>query len=777
MKLSIAWIFDHIEADWKSIDIPDLAARFNQITAEIEGFEKITLDLAPFSLGTVRAIGADSVTVFSPEWNETITLPARKDASVDAWYIIKKGAKNQRWATLQDLKSDKEGIMPAVYVEESQRTGGWKKSFETEDYIIELDNKSVTHRPDMWGHRGFAREVAAILGLPLKNEKEFLAEYPVHEYQDKVPKSASNPIEIKIEAPQACKRFAGMYLRGVHNQPSHIWMAHRLARIDAKPIDMIVDTTNYVMYDLGQPMHAFDAAKIVTNTLIPRMAKNQEKITLLDGDTVELTSEDLVISDGPTPLALAGVMGGQNSGINKNTSTVLIESACFDAATVRRTSARYRKRSEASARFEKSLDPNQNVAAIQRFLKLMADAHVPFNPSPEIFSLGARAQETTIELSHEFIEKRLGNPIESAYVQALLEKLAFTVSVNKKNQDIRYTIMVPTFRGTKDIKIKEDIIEEIGRFVGYTTMQAQLPALRIAPHDLHWVYQRRAIKQLMAHTLQMRELYTYAFFDEEFLATVLKWQPGKTLEVQSPVSENWRRLATTLMPNLFKAVVSNSAEHEKLAFFELARIWESEKNIIERKSLAGIFYSQKSPINFYDAKSQLTVMFDALKLPVEWNKVEVPEFPWYMPYQTAHIMHEGKKIGIAGKVHPSTMQQLCHGDAFIFELDADFLLAYKQPLKQFVAPSKYPEIVRDISMLIPRQESVSVISNRIETVSSKIVSVSLIDFFEKEEWPNQRATTFRFVISDKEKTMTKEEADVIWESVASVLKSMGAVIR
>ena len=776
MKLSIVWIFDHIAADWKSIDIPALVAQFNQITAEIEGFEKITIDLQPFSLVQVQEVGAEQVVAFSAEWSETVTLASRKDAAINTWYLVKKGPKGVRWATLQDLKSGKEGLMPAVHVEEPLRAGSWKKHFEAEDYIIELDNKSVTHRPDMWGHRGFAREVAAILNLSLKHEKDFLAQYPVHEYQKTVPATAANPIEITVEAPEVCKRFAGMYLRDVHNQPSHFWMANRLARIDAKPIDFIVDATNYVMYDLGQPMHAFDAGTITTKKLVPRLGKNKETITLLDGETVELTDQDLVISDGTKPLALAGVMGGRDSGITANTKSVLIESACFDAATIRKTSVRYKKRSEASARFEKSLDPNQNVAAVERFLKLLSDAGVAFVPSAEIFSLGAQAQEAVIEITHEFIEKRLGNPIESTLVQQLLQKLAFTVRSEDVNEQKTYHISVPTFRGTKDIKIKEDIVEEIGRFIGYTTMHAQLPRLQQAPHDLHSVYQRRVIKQLMAYSMNMRELYTYAFFDEEFLATVLGWQPGKTLEVQSPVSENWRRLATTLIPNLFKAVVSNSAENHQLAFFELGRIWNYAENITEHKSLAGIMYNQKS-VDFYEAKAQLTVLFDALKLPIAWEKVETPEFPWYMPYQTAHLVFEGKKIGIAGKVHPTTMQKMCQGEAFIFEFDADFLLAYKNPLKRFIAPSKYPEIVRDISMLAPKTELVGNLSTVIESVDSKIIAVSLVDFLEKPEWVDQRALTFRFVLSDKEKTMTKEEADAIWERVSASLKNTGAAIR
>lgn len=777
MKLSIAWIFDHINISWKSVDIAQLVSRFNQITAEIEGFEKISLDLSHITLAQARTITESHVTLTSPEWQDEALLACRKDVAPNAWYLIKKTPKGYAWVTLQDFNSGKEGLMPAITVAESLRAGDWKKEIETEDYIIELDNKSVTHRPDMWGHRGFAREVAAILNVSLKDDAEFMANFAVKEFQNSVPAGQGNPIAITVEAPQVCKRFAGIHIAGVTNQPSSVWMAHRLARVDAKPIDLIVDMTNYVMYDIGQPMHAFDAQKITTKKLVPRMAKNKETITLLDGETVELTDQDLVISDGVMPLALAGVMGGQNSGISATTQDILVESACFDAGTIRRTAARVKKRSEASARFEKNLDPNQNVLAIQRFMQLLDNEGLQYSAGREIFSLGAPAHPAVIEISHAFIEKRLGITLAQSFITEILQKLAFGVTAGNTAEGIVYAITIPTFRGTKDVKIKEDIIEEIGRFVGYSTMPADLPALQHVPHDMHWVHQRRTIKQLLAHALHMRELYTYAFFDEEFLSTVLKWQPAKTLEVQSPVSENWRRLATTLIPNLFKSVVSNSAEHDQLAFFELGRIWEHGEQITERKSLAGIFYHQKQALDFYNAKAQLTVLLSTLKISVEWTKVENPAMPWYTPFQTAYLMHEGTKIGVAGIVHPATMQQLGGGHAFIFELDADFLLHYKPSLKRFVAPSKYPEMVRDISMMMPKQESVAQLSTLIANVNSKISAVTLLDFFEKEEWTDVRSLTFRFVVTDKEKTMTKEEADSIWDAVATTLKNVGAVIR
>jgi phenylalanyl-tRNA synthetase beta chain len=283
------------------------------------------------------------------------------------------------------------------------------------------------------------------------------------------------------------------------------------------------------------------------------------------------------------------------------------------------------------------------------------------------------------------------------------------------------------------------------------------------------------IKDILAYSMHMRELYSYAFFDEDFLAQI-KWNPGAALEVKSPVSENWRRLVTTLVPGLLKAIVTNSAEHDALRFFELGRVWQSSQTMSETKSLAGIMFDKKN-IDFYDAKAQLQTMFDALKMPITWAKVDKPEQPWYAPYQTAHLMYHDTKIGIAGKVHPIFAQALCPGDMFIFELDAQFLLYHKQSLARYEAGSKYPDMARDISMLISREISSQSIIGAISSLDKKIVSVALLDFFEKPEWPEQRAMTFRFILSDKERTMTKEEADAVWDRVAHELKTMGATIR
>jgi len=771
MKLSLAWVFDHIDADWKKVDVQQLVQRFNQMVAEIEGYHKVHIDLEPITMVEVTGIHADSIVCFSKEWEQEYLLSPRKGVIIGQYYLIKKNDSGVVWANAQDLGSGKDMLMPAMA---GNLQASWKNNFETHDYILEVDNKSITHRPDMWGHRGFAREVAAILNVPFKSLNQFLADKKMTQIDAlAIAATASNPFAISIQAPQACKRIAGMYLNNIAPSSSLLWMAHRLARVDARAIDAVVDMTNYVMLEMGQPMHAFDAPSFTDKRLVVRMAKNKEKLTLLDGETVELTDQDLVLSDGTNPLGLAGVMGGQSSGMTSTTTSMLVEAACFDAATIRRTAARYKKRSEASARFEKSLDPNQNTIAIQRFLKLMRDAKIAATESDEIFSLGVQALKTEIIVSHEMIEKRLGVTLAPEFVIKTLTALDFGVQVD----NAVYTVTVPTFRATKDIKIKEDIIEEIGRFYGYTTLETCLPALQLAPSlDLGWVYQQRKIKQTLAFACSMRELYTYAFFDEEFLATI-KWQPSHTLEVQSPVSENWRRLVTTLVPNLLKSVASNGAEHDQLRFFELARIWETNNGTMnERKSLAGIFFDKKS-VNFYDAKAELQKLFDMLKLKIEWVKVDNPDAPWYAPHQTADLLHNDSKTGTAGLLHPTFLSSVIPGYAFIFELDADFLLNYKSADIHFIAASKYPEMVRDISILASTEMTADSVADVISQVDKKISSVSLLDFFQKEEWPDKRAMTMRFVISDHERTMTKEEADVIWDKVAATLKGVGATIR
>jgi phenylalanyl-tRNA synthetase beta chain len=526
------------------------------------------------------------------------------------------------------------------------------------------------------------------------------------------------------------------------------------------------------MFDLSNPMHAFDAAFLPNKTIVARFARNKEKLTLLDGETVGLTAEDFVITDGQDPIALAGVMGGKSTGVSLTTTTLFVEAANFDAGTIRKSAQRVKKRTEASARFEKNLDPNLNTQALTRFLKMLELEQIPHSILGSIVSLGNPVQEQALTISHEFLERRLGVSVSIDFTHDILCKLGFGVQFS----DGIYQVMVPTIRSTKDVTIKEDIVEEVGRFFGYTNIPLHMPYKPTDLANVHPIMRVRTIKQTIASALAMREVYNYSFFDEDFF-NVFPWHPGPALTVQNPVSENWRRLVTTLIPNLFKNIQQAAADHDSIRFFEWARTWRKDQTVQEKRSLAGIFFEQHAPVDFYEAKAMLTTLLSMLHLEVEWAKVDSPEFPWFAPFQTAYLLHEGTKIGIAGKAQPAFLQQLVQGDAFIFELDGDFLLNYKQPLKKFVPISKYPEVIRDVSMLVPLAVTANMVVKIIEQADPKIVSSVLMDFFEKPEWVNQRSYTFRFIIRDTEKTLTKPEVDLIADSVNAALQRIGAVIR
>ncbi len=553
-------------------------------------------------------------------------------------------------------------------------------------------------------------------------------------------------------------------------------MLTRLSRVDVRTIDALVDFTNYVMLDLSQPMHAFDADRLASKAITVRRAQNKEKLTLLDDQTIELTDQDLVIADGDQPISLAGIMGGKKSGISRDTTAVFLESANFNATAIRRSAQLHKLRSEASARFEKSLDPNQNTVAIERFLKLLEDAQISFSGSDEILSLGPLMQAQECVVAHAFIEARLGTSIASSFIEHTLHKLDFGVRAEKDGDEILYHITIPPFRATKDIEIKEDIVEEVGRFYGWSAIIPTLPFIQTEPKPVHAVMQTSRIKHLLSYGLSMRELNSYSFFDESFLKTIA-WDPGDTLQVKDPVSENWQRLVTTMVPTLLRAVSRNAADYDELRFYEWARTWSVAANGTEHKSLAGIFYSKKKKIDFYECKAQLHQLFELLSLTTEWQAIDEQLYPWNDVSQTATIMADGSSIGTAGIVDVAFFKRVADGSAFIFELDAAFLQNYEPAIHRFKPIAKYPPIERDVTALAPLSLTVAQMSYLINGVDDRITAVQLVDMFQKKERGDERAVTFRYRIQDEHTTLTKQQADTISAHVQEVLEKAGAEIR
>ncbi len=764
MKILLSWLIDHLDTSIANINVANLVHLFNTRTAEIESYQQITFDASRFFMLKISK-SEETCEAFCAELQEKITISIRTDAIINKHYLAYRDSKHWRWASMQDFYSDKEGLMPAMQISDFEAQGAWKKNIPTTDYILDIDNKSINHRPDLWGHYGIAREVAAFLNISLKSLKPILHDLKITD--------SSKDLSIKLQAQPHCSRVAGVFCANVTAQDSAPWMAIRLAQVDSKPMNLAVDLTNYVMFDVGQPMHVFDAQTFQNNQMIVRMANKNETLQLLDGQTVSLEPTDVIIANQKEAVSLVGVMGGKHSGWNANTKNIIIEAAGVDPLTIRKTAQRLKIRSESSMRFEKHLDPMQNIIALQRFLFLAQKLHL-LSTTSDLVSVGQIIEPKHCTLSHEFAEKMLGASLSSDFVQKTLTKLNFGATYDKKSNS--YIVIIPTNRLTKDITIEQDLVEEIIRFYGFENIATTLPERQTEPFSLQKIQAIDQIKRHLAFALNMHEVRDYLLYDAAFIAR-LNIDLSKAIHVKNPMSQNWTTLTTSLIPHLLKSIETNIVGNDHLRFFELNRTWHTAgKNFIEHKTLSGIIFDKKFT-NFYAAKAELQSLFDALKLKVVWQKSQDPIPAWFDQHEVAQILIEDKVLGFAGMMATSWMHKIVSGSAFIFELNAEILENHQTTQLKFQPWSKYQEVSYDISLKIPTTLMFEEIQETILKSHDLISAVTLIDFFEKEEWQNQRAITLRYTISNHEKTMTKSELDEIIQRVEQTMVQHGAQIR
>ncbi len=775
MKLSLSWIFDYIDADWRTCDVQKLAILFNQKVAEIESFYPIKIAVDKLFVAEITQVNESDITAFIPELATSVTLPYRAGTMQKQQFLVIKKGDAWLYATGADLHQEKNSELPAVYCDAALLDGRWKQDIEADDYILEVDNKSITHRPDLWSHYGFAREIALLLQLPLKELP--VAALPITHIKEHTCSATDQfPFDIAITNAKEIKRFSAVYFDRIENRASSLWMASRLCRVQSKPINALVDLTNYVMLDVGQPMHAFDAQKLSSPTMQVGNARYQDKICLLDDEAITLTDNDLVVSNGTTPVALAGIMGGKQTGVSAQTTRIFLEAANFDATRIRLSSAYHKKRTESSARFEKSLDPNQTVIALQRFVALLERLCIAYHASP-IVTVGTIAQPITIAITQSYITDKLGVALDTTIITAICAALGFDVASENLADDIVYNVTVDSRRSTKDIKHKEDLLEEIVRVYGYTNVPFALPRKAVSPSDIADITSERSIKRQLSFGLQMHEAKNYGFFSESFLQE-LRWQPTDAVTIGSPVSEEYQRLVTSLIPGLIANVVENHTDHDQLRFFEWARIWtKTASDIIENSELAGIFYQKKGDISFYEIKTYVQDLCDMLHMPVTWHKVDKPQDPWFAPYQTAHIMHEDQVIGTVGIMNVAFTHHLLSGSLAAFSLNGNYLKKFRAPIKRFEHMHKYPSVTRDVSMMVPLSVTVQRVTDAIYAAAPLIRDVTLIDFFEKREWGDQKSLAFRYVMRDDAKTLQHDQIELITNAVITALTGLGAQIR
>jgi phenylalanyl-tRNA synthetase beta chain len=554
-----------------------------------------------------------------------------------------------------------------------------------DDVVLEMDNKSLSNRPDLFGHYGVAREVAAVFGIPL------------NPYKTKEIKSGKAvDLSVKVEDAMLCPRYTAVVLDNVVVGPSPEWLRSRIERIGLRSINNVVDVSNYIMFELGQPTHCFDAAAFAhqKTDIIVRRAKAGETLEALDEKTYELTSEMLVIADSEKPLAIAGIMGGMHSGVSESTTRIVIESATFDPMSVRTTSTALGLRSDASTRFEKSQDPQNALVALERIVELVQQVSPTATVVSRVSDSAPKMKaETTIVFSPDRARMLLGASIDDAEMKRILTALGFEIGKHKAG----WEVTVPSWRATKDVRIFEDLVEEIARIYGYEHISATLPDLRITPPVQEPLYLlTRAVRDTLVSTHRATECLLYSFVSEHSV-TMLDEDSSSYLALANPIAKDRPLIRRTLLPNMLLALADNQHRATTLRLFEIGKVFVKEEtgdfaDTTETSTLPKQDTHLLIASSALGDESPYTVVFEMLKstLATRGYKVRVvaASHPHLHGGRSASVFVGNVCIGTIGELHPTYQSRAgLNWRTAVAEVNLSLLLGAPSTCLLYTSPS------------------------------------------------------------------------------------------
>ena len=651
------------------------------------------------------------------------------------------------------------------------------EALDMDDVLLEIDNKSMTNRPDLWGHYGIARELAALYDLPLV---EFKPSEP----------ETGNEFKVEIQSPERCARFIGVEMSGVGIQESPYQMRNRIWKAGMRPINALVDITNYVMLATGNPTHAYDADNI-TDHIVVRQANEGEKLILLNDEELNLCPDDLVITDSEGPVGLAGVMGGAKDSILPDTKRVILEVANFEATGIRRTTQRYDFRTEASSRYEKAVDPERCVQAVSLAMKYFHEFYPELKVTGYCDQYVKKLKRAEIDVSLTWLAKRLGKNLTNEEIRNKLELLGFDVAIDGDNMHVT----APTWRSTGDISIKDDVMEEVARMYGYDNFEATSftttfeGAINQRDQDLI-----RNIKEYLAIRCGMQEVYTYPWMNDVFVNAVLQDTTG-VLRLSMPPAPDLSCIRSSLLPNLCEAVVKNERYFNDFSIFEEAQVFfdrnytspydETESLPEQRRHIGGAFASTVKDITelFREAKGVLEYMprythMEAFNFRKEEKPVWADNVVWL------NLFLGEEKIGDMGLVAKKVSMEcgIKNLSVMLFEMDATKLKPLKSRTNKFTHLAEYPETDYDISMLFDSDAAWEDIYDAImgqKKASALLKEAAFVDEYRGKQIPDgKKSVTIRLTIGSGEKTLTSQEIESAANQVMKKLgKKMGAELR
>ena len=811
MKLSLSWIRDYVKIP-EDADLKKLAYDLTMSTVEVEDVEYLARRFDNMVVGVIEKIephpnadklrvcqvniGSDVKTIVCGGINlrEGMRVAVSCPGAIVRWHGQGEPVeiKNSKLRGVESYgmicASDEIGLgdlFPASQEAEILALSAFEvpagtplaTALDLDDVLLEIDNKSMTNRPDLWGHYGIAREIAALYNLPLMEIEPYRAE-------------TQSDFKVEIESPDRCARYIGVEMNGVEVKPSPYKMQSRIWKAGMRPINALVDITNYVMLATGNPTHAFDADNI-TDHIVVRHAAAGEKLVLLNEKELTLCDDDLVITDSEGPVALAGVMGGAKDSILPDTKRVILEVANFESTGIRRTALRYDTRTEASSRYEKAVDPERCDQALSLSMKYFHELYPELKVTGFCDRYVTPLKKAEIDVSLTWLAKRLGKDLTNEEVQKKLELLGFEVAIDGDNMHVT----APTWRSTGDISIKDDVMEEVARMYGYDNFEATPfttafeGAINQRDQDLI-----RSIKEYLAIRCGMQEVYTYPWMNDVFMNAVLQSTEG-VLRLSMPPAPDLSYIRSSLLPNLCEAVVKNERYFDDFAIFEEAQVFfdrnytspydETESLPEQRRHIGAAFASSVKDVTqlFREAKGVLEYMPRYTHMEgFTFRKEEKPV--WADNIVWLNIFRGEEKIGDMGLVAKKVSMDcgIKNLSVMLFEFDATKLVPLRSRTNRFTHLAEYPETDYDISMLFDSDAAWADIHEAImgqKKASALVKEAAFVDEYRGKQIPaGKKSVTIRLTIGSGEKTLTSQEIEAAAGQVMKKLgKKLGAELR
>ena len=638
------------------------------------------------------------------------------------------------------------------------------------DTVLEIDNKSLSNRPDLWGHYGIARELSTIYNAPLK-------ELPVYELDKNLPK-----YNVEIKEPDKCNRYVGIEIDGIYEKESPMWMKSLLSKTGQRPINAIVDITNYVMMAVGQPLHAFDKTHVSGEKIIVRNAKENEELLLLDNNTIKLTKDDLVICDENDAMALAGIRGGKKDSILPDTKGIVLEVANFTASVIRKTGKRFSEKTDSSIRYEKGIDTQRVDQGLNLALQLIKEI---FPESKIIKYSDTYTNETkknNIKVSEDFLDRRLGKKIPREKIEQILTSLGYELSYNNGE----YDIVVPTWRSTGDVTIKDDVMGDIARILSFDSFEAKPIDITIE----HAVKQNdvlleRRIKEYLSYRCGFYEIYTYPWIDEKYIHAA-KIDTNKSLKLATPPSSELAYLRSSLIPGMLEAISKNLRYFDEFKMYEVKQVYkkgdyrpssEDESLPIQENNLTGCVVGKNAKDIFYETKGIIENI--SRYCHMENIELEAKEKPaWADINAYLNIILNDEIIGSLGLLSMQTMNdsKIKRTNAAIFEINMDKLVPYDSRTNKYEKLPELPLVEKDLSIIVDEDVKWNSIE---ESIKSLVKEIEFVDEYKGNQIPeNKKSITLKVKIINEGTTMTSEQINEKLKNILKVLgKKIGATLR